>query len=1130
MRTQGGMRAVLAAACGLVLGVIAVCPVSAVAAGTAGAPRWTISSVAQPTMFTPGEKNAYELEATNVGGETAEGATEAIKIKDTPPPGAQVTEVLGAVFGQGEAFAKGGMSCPTKPTGEFECTYAQAVAPGDTLRIEVKLDVTHLEGEAVPANEVTISGGQAGSAAAASKPTRVVSSEQSAQQSFGFANLITATSTPQAGGHPNFTTSFTLDTKAVGKAVSNPRAIAVELPSGFLGDPRATPTCSPDAVGGYRNCPEDAAVGVATIKLGALGTEGLGELLETALVYNITPYPGEPAAFEFDIAGLSNIRLDTEVVPDPSAPGGYVVAVVIPEISQREPVLSSSVTLWGTPADFNGPGPDHSAAPETSFGGPGARAGSAAQGFMRNPTACEASSLAVSFEALSWQNQVAEPVSGQLPVAGEGFSECSVLSALFTPSLELHPDASTELAPGVFQAGKPSGYEVGLDVPQSELAQQLSTPDVKGVTVTLPGGVVASPSFANGLTACSKKQFAQFAEAEATCAPASQIGTVEIESPLLETPLKGQLFLGEPECSPCSPAQARSGAMVPLFLQAQYGEGVHAGEYVRIKLIGHTSIDQQTGQLTTHFDDNPQLPFSKLTVRLEGGANAALANPSVCGTATATAEIAPWSGGSAAKSEGSFEVQGCAAPRFSPSFAAGSTGTTRGGAYTPFSVSFGREDADQDLSQITLHTPPGILGMVSHVTQCGEAQANEGTCPTSSEIGSVSAAVGPGTAPYWITGGKAFLTGPYQGKPFGLSIVVPAKAGPFTLAGQNALGQEGKGAVVVRASIAVDSHTAALTVASNPMPQTLDGISLQVRRVVVNVNREQFMRNATNCNAMAIAASIASAQGTAANVSSPYQAKDCAGLPFSPGFAVSTKAAHSKADGAALNVKVTYLPGQANIAKVHVTLPKALPSRDSTLKQACTEAQFAANPAGCPAGSFVGTAVAHTPVLNSALIGPAIFVSHGGAAFPDLDIVLQGEGVTVILTGNTDISNGITSSTFASVPDVPVSSFELTLPQGPHSALAAFGNLCQQIIVKHKRVRLRVHGRWVHRNKKVLHVVKRTLIMPTTITGQNGAVAERETKIAVSGCSKANVKASSHKRHAHKKHHRKTGKGRGRGR
>jgi hypothetical protein len=155
-----------------------------------------------------------------------------------------------------------------------------------------------------------------------------------------------------------------------------------------------------------------------------------------------------------------------------------------------------------------------------------------------------------------------------------------------------------------------------------------------------------------------------------------------------------------------------------------------------------------------------------------------------------------------------------------------------------------------------------------------------------------------------------------------------------------------------------------------------------------------------------------------------------------------------------------------------VLLPRKLPSRLSTLKGACTEAQFNADPAGCPAASVVGTAKAYTPVLPVPLAGPAYFVSRGGAAFPDLVVVLGGDGVAIDLTGKTFIDKaGITSSTFGSVPDVPITRFDLVLPEGPHSALAAGGNPCSS-----------------------------PLWMPTTITGQNGARIARKTKIAVSGC------------------------------
>jgi hypothetical protein len=291
----------------------------------------------------------------------------------------------------------------------------------------------------------------------------------------------------------------------------------------------------------------------------------------------------------------------------------------------------------------------------------------------------------------------------------------------------------------------------------------------------------------------------------------------------------------------------------------------------------------------------------------------------------------------------------------------------------------------------------------------------------------------------------------------------------------------------VRSRIEIDPHTTQVTVTSDPFPQMLDGIPLRMRRVDVHVSRPDFTLNPTSCEPTSVTGTLTSVGGTQHSVSPRFQVGDCANLAFKPGFQVFTHAAHTRRYGAYLRVKVTSGSGQANIRSVHVKLPKLLPSRVETLKLACSDKQFAENPAGCPADSHVGMAVAHTPILGAPLTGPAIFVSHGGAAFPDLDVVLQGDGVTVDLEGNTNILKNITISDFKSVPDVPVSSFELTLPQGKYSALAATGNLCFQTVRSHK-----------HNVKK-----RRRLIMPTEITGQNGAQLNQSTVIKVQGCGKA---------------------------
>jgi len=1031
----------------------------ALAAGSSGPPRWLITSVSGPTNFaSSGTGDQYVVTATNVGGEATSGL---VTIEDSlPVTGVAATAIDdSSSTGSGEAFKQEPLSCSAPPlTSTLKCTYAGEVQPGDSLRFTVPVNVTAPLG-AVLQSAVTVSGGNAESSS--TSESKQLTAEPAP---FGIASFSTVASTTQAGAHPDFTTSFTLNRSAGETPVADPRDVHVGLPPGLTGNPMAIPRCDIDDVR-RTLCPADTAVGVATVH-----TEFARYVV---LVYNIVPYPDEPAAFAFQIAGgTATARLDASLVPN--SDGEYAVQVSVPEVNESEPVLESSVTLWGVPAEVNGAGPDDAeerakTSEDVKFGGPGGEA-ALEKPFVRNPTAC-AGALESGLEVDSWQepgslNPAGAPEESDprwktaasrigAPAPPEGFTGCGLISPLFTPSLAVAANPS--------QAGAPAGYEVALEVPQSDSAQTLASPDLRNAVVTLPAGTVASPSAANGLQTCSDAQLGEGSTEPAACPTESQIGTVKIKTPLLAEELMGQVFLGEAQCSPCGGAEAAEGRMLRPFIQVQ-------GSGVLIKLAGRTEINQQTGQLTTTFQNTPQQPFEKLTLNIDGGPNAPLANPSTCGTATTTSQLSPWSSTPTepftAEPSSSFLLEGCATPQFSPSFSAGMTGSAQAGAYSPFSVTFSRTDADEDLNGITVQMPPGLLGDVSHVARCPDAQANAGECPQASEIGTVTAGVGPGSAPYYVTGGRAYLTGPYAGGPFGLSIVVPAQAGPFTLAGTN-----GRGEVVVRAAIHVDPSTAALTITSDPLPTALAGIPLQVKTVQVDVNRPQLMFNATNCDAMSIGAGISSVQGAQSAPSSPYEAVNCRMLKFKPSLTVSTQANTSKANGASLDVKVAQKAGEANMRKVDVSLPLALPTRLTTLQKACTEGQFAANPAGCPAASNVGSATARTPALDSPLTGPAYLVSHGGAAFPDLVVVLQGEGITIDLLGHTDIKKGITYSKFETVPDAPISSFELNLPEGAHSVLAANGDLCDQL-----------------------------LTMPATIVGQNGAQILERTKIAVTGC------------------------------
>ena len=367
---------------------------------------------------------------------------------------------------------------------------------------------------------------------------------------------------------------------------------------------------------------------------------------------------------------------------------------------------------------------------------------------------------------------------------------------------------------------------------------------------------------------------------------------------------------------------------------------------------------------------------------------------------------------------------------FNPSFMAGST-NLQAGAYTPFETSLARSDTDQELIGLSLTLPSGLLAKIAGVSECGEAEihaieAGTGNCPPGSRVGTVTAGAGPGPNPLFVTG-AAFLTGPYNGGPFGLAVVVPAVAGPFNF-----------GTVVVRQSLRIDPHTAQVTDVSDPFPKIIDGVPLRLRRVDLSIDRPEFTFNPTSCarqlggvlsgaplgapTSLTGDVGYATEVGASSPFTTPFQVTNCTTLKFTPSLAVATAGKASKTNGASLNFKITYPKGamgsQSSFNQAKFSLPKQLPARLGTLQKACLAATFETNRQACPAASKIGTATVHTEVLPVPLEGPVYFVSYGGAAFPDAVLVLKGDGVTVELPGETYINKttGVTSPTFPPPP------------------------------------------------------------------------------------------------------------------
>jgi hypothetical protein len=907
----------------------------------------------------------------------------------------------------------------------------------------------------------------------------------------------------QAGGHPDaLTTTVVFDqtqTSTVKVASSgNVRDVRVQLPRGFVGNPLATARCT-RLEAELERCGGAAQVGL--IAVGHISENGPSEQIEVQPLYNVEPARGVAAEFVAIINGGASAVITARV----RTGEGYGVEADGLNIPSFVDLTSVRVTLWGVPGAASHDEERYCPAPGGGHEHP-CQIGVPPTPLLTTPTSCDGSELTASLTADSYQTAEGEgdvTVSTTLP----GMTGCEHVP--FAPSISVAPETHS--------ASTPTGIEAAVTVPQETAAESVATADLENATVRLPAGITLNPSAAGSLVGCPLLHGKEGHEGQtgidledgeaANCPAGSQLGTVELDTPLLDHALHGEIYAAQQGDAGAAQGSNPFGSLLAIYVAI---DDPKSG--VVVKLAGEVTANPETGQLTTTFDENPQLPFEELKLDFFGGPRAPLATPSRCGAYTTTSVLEPWShepaegetaGTPNAEPSSSFSVTsgpgGTACPAgaapFAPSLIAGST-NNQAAAFSPLTVVLKRGDGEQAFSTVSLKLPRGLAGMVSHVEQCPEAQANVGACPAASKIGHVVVRAGVGSQPVTIPQpGKpedpVYLTGPYKGAPFGIAIVVPAEAGPFDL-------DEGGHPVVVRGKVNVDPHTAQVSVETEAMPTMLQGVPLEVRDIEVSIDKPEFMFNPTNCEATAVDGRIGSAEGASETVASRFQAANCAALPFKPTLRAETKAHHTRKDGAFLRIAVTSGSGQANIAKVHVRLPKKLPADERTLKQACLEAQFAANPAGCPKASFVGTAVAHTPVLSSALSGPAVYVSNGHAAFPNLDVVLQGEGVTVILEGSTFIGKkGYTSSTFASLPDMPISSFVLSLPEDENPALGGNGgNLCSKSVTKH--VRKTVHGRAVHEKRRVKRKLKLTL--PTTITGQNGAVIEKTTVLRVSGC------------------------------
>jgi hypothetical protein len=1040
------------------------------------AQAWRVDALADSSVA-PGATFEYLVQSTNVGDADMDGSE--IDVVGALPAG--ITAVDGQLVAGGSfvsCTAGDGVS-PVAGSSDVRCVTSdplQGHGSSEMLLLTVRVDV----GASGPRKATFgVSGGGAAPASTVD-PLQVTTVPAVFGVDAFDGQLTDAAGGPvtQAGAHPaTASVSFGFNTYTNPLPLGGPawpvepvKDVLVDLPPGLVGDPTGVDQCSLGQLV-QRNraenrtfCPSTSQVGTILLRLDNWPV--LPVAYGPLPVFNMVPPPNAPARFGFLILG-------TPVVLDAAlrSGGDYGLSVNSRNISEAAPVAGGTFTFWGVPSD-----PSHDSERACAGGGPPGMGGTGCatnaprHAFLRNPTMCSTAGLPTTMRIDSWTNPgvfqsftfrshlppaFPEPPSDHGPEQGP--TGCDRVP--FSPTLEAQPGQRTP--------NTPAQFAFDLSLPQTSDPDIIAESDVRTAVVTLPAGVRVNPAAADGLQACAPGQIHLHDDNDPVCPDGAKVGAVTVTTPLLRDPIEGRIYLATPHDNPF-------GTLLSIYLVAQ-------GSGVTIKLAGRVEANPITGQLTATFDDNPQTPFTNLHLTFDGGPRAQLVTPRACQAYTTRAVFTGWNG-RVVESDPTFAISGdgqggpCPGPTFAPVMSAG-TARNSAGSFAPLRLRFTRDDQDQEISGLTVNLPGGLTGKIASVDLCGSAQAAAGTCGEGSKVGDVTVGAGAGTNPFFITNGRAYLTGPYKGAPYGISIVVPAKAGPFDL-----------GNVVVRSALFVDKHTADVRVVSDPLPTILQGIPLQVRDVRVDVNKSGFILNPTSCREKTITGVLTSTEGLKANVSDRFQAAECASLGFRPRMVLRVGGrGHTHRGQTSPFTTTLTMPArnQANLRLVRVSLPTTINARLNTINDACTRAEFEADIRKC-SHAIAGTAVASTPLLRDPLKGSVYFVKNGNP-IPDLFVALRGQ-VSFDLIGRISIPGGKhLATTFATAPDVPVRSFTLRLLGGPTTAsIGAAANLCT--------------AKSRHATAEVDYIA------------QNGKVLQRNQHLKIAGC------AHKHKKTRHRKH------------
>ena len=1064
----------------LTLSLVALCcaaaaflPAGASAAPIPSAPAWALSLTPLPANFAPGASLApqYLISATNVGAKATSGAASVVKA--TLPVGLAPVKAV-AINTDPNNVAEASCTAPVGQT--ISCETTEPVGPGRQLLVTVDVAVTAPEGTA-PITEASVSGGGVIQDVSTELPTQVQKDPVKFDFLPGFSAPATyADGTPAtlAGSHPyQQTVAFGFPTVFPGGGMTNaghPKDFYIELPRGLAGSPAASPVLCTEVELTGKGCPPDSQVGMADVTT-LVGKAGVNGISSTNL-YNMVPPPGAVAELATDVAGagifvhtLAGVRSDSDYGIE--AKTNDVLAL------GTQPIFSVQAQVWGDPT-----GAAHDQIRDECPKGESCPAETPAEtAFLTMPADCPARPLPYQVSADSWEEpsppfpqREAFYESADLDGNPVSVEDCGGLE--FEPTIAVRP--TTNLS------DSPTGLDVTVHQPQEqrrpEPLEGRAPAPLKDAVVTFPAGLAVNASQAAGLGACSEAQIGfqgqvgstlRFSKTPQSCPDAAKIGTLEATSPALvarnaeqehkveidpETKdpvlevLKGSVYIAQPFANPF-------GSLISAYLVVEDEKtGIVA------KLAGIGELDPNSGQLTTSFRENPELPLEDIRVHLFGGPRGAFATPPACGRFTTETDLTPWSSplGKDAFPASSFQTSAsplggpCPATEAempnAPKLLAG-TQSPSAGKYSPLLFKLSREDGTQRLGKIEATLPLGLSAKLAGVGECSEAdiakararevpqrgalEQADPSCPASSEIGTVNAAAGAGPTPYY-TQGHAYLAGPYKGAPISIVAIAPAVAGPFDL-----------GAVVIRSAAYLDPTTAQVKIVSDPLPQLLQGIPLDVRSVAVRSERANFSLNPTSCDVKSFGGFAISALGQAAPIAQRFQVGGCKSLPYKPKLHLRLSGPVHRGGHPAFRAVFETKPGEANTARAALTLPHSEFIDQAHFRTICTRVQYAANQ--CPAGSAYGHVKAISPLLGYPLEGK-IYLRSSTHELPDVVAALRGppsQPIALDLVGRVDSVGGGLRTRIETVPDAPVSKVIITLQGAKKGLFQNSTNICK---------------------------------------------------------------------------------------